>query len=240
MYHYVYQITFEEVPHIYFGSRTCKCLPEEDVKYMGSPKRFKSYWKLYTPIKLILVTGFHTKEEAVIYENSLIQKQWDENIDLSLNATIGYEKFHMQGKKRSKESCEKTAAAKAQKYYIVSPSGEVFEGYNFAQFARDKEICRNNCIAVMKGRFLHYKGWTASIAAHKLYTAAYPERGIAYDKRNKNWRVSHNVDKKQVIKIFKNKNDAITYRDDLEESGYVFKINPQGWKQMLADSEVAA
>lgn len=98
-YHYVYRINFVEIPGVYFGSRTCKCLPENDTKYLGSPKTHKILWKLFTPIKTILVTSFKTKEDAVTYENDLIQKQWDKNKPLSFNATIGNKKFHMLGRK---------------------------------------------------------------------------------------------------------------------------------------------
>jgi hypothetical protein len=41
-YHYVYY-SYEEYGRGYIGSRTCKCLPEKDVKYFGSykDKKFK-------------------------------------------------------------------------------------------------------------------------------------------------------------------------------------------------------
>ncbi len=58
-YHYVYY-SYEEYGRGYIGSRTCKCLPEEDIKYFGSfvDKTFK-------PTKKIILRGdYFTREEA--------------------------------------------------------------------------------------------------------------------------------------------------------------------------------
>ena len=62
-YHYVYY-SYEEYGKGYFGSRTCKCLPEEDIKYFGSfkDKRFKPTQKI------ILKNDYSTREEAYIDE----------------------------------------------------------------------------------------------------------------------------------------------------------------------------
>ena len=65
-YHYVYY-SYEEYGRGYFGSRTCKCLPEEDVKYFGS---FKD--KTFRPTqKIILKSDYATREEAYIDEITL-------------------------------------------------------------------------------------------------------------------------------------------------------------------------
>ncbi len=62
-YHYVYY-SYEEWGMGYFGSRTCKCLPEEDVKYFGS---FKD--KTFRPTqKIILKSDYATREEAITDE----------------------------------------------------------------------------------------------------------------------------------------------------------------------------
>lgn len=63
MNHYVYQITYNTNKK-YIGCRSCKCLPEEDTKYIGSSK--------HTPnteikVKEILKT-FATRKEAIAYE----------------------------------------------------------------------------------------------------------------------------------------------------------------------------
>lgn len=62
-YHYVYY-SYEEYGRGYFGSRSCKCLPEEDIKYFGS---FKD--KTFKPKqKIILKDDYATREEAYIDE----------------------------------------------------------------------------------------------------------------------------------------------------------------------------
>jgi len=62
-YYYVYY-SYEEYGRGYFGSRTCKCLPEEDVKYFGSfsDKSFKP------TKKIILKSDYATRKESVIDE----------------------------------------------------------------------------------------------------------------------------------------------------------------------------
>lgn len=68
-YHYVYY-SYEEWGIGYIGSRTCKCLPEEDVKYFGS---FKD--KNFKPTrKIILKDDYATREEA--YADEIILQQY--------------------------------------------------------------------------------------------------------------------------------------------------------------------
>lgn len=50
--HYVYKITFQNQPYVYYGSRSCNCLPEEDSDYLGSPITNKKYWVDFEPKKL--------------------------------------------------------------------------------------------------------------------------------------------------------------------------------------------
>jgi hypothetical protein len=62
-YHYVYY-SYEEYSRGYIGSRTCKCLPEEDINYFGS---FKD--KTFKPTqKIILKDDYATREEAYVDE----------------------------------------------------------------------------------------------------------------------------------------------------------------------------
>ena len=62
-YYYTYY-SYEEWGRGYFGSRTCKCLPKEDVKYLGSSKD-----KTFNPkYKIILKSDYLTREEAYVDE----------------------------------------------------------------------------------------------------------------------------------------------------------------------------
>lgn len=62
-YHYTYY-SYEEWGMGYFGSRSCDCLPEEDVNYFGS---FRD--KNFNPShKIILKSDYQTREEAIVDE----------------------------------------------------------------------------------------------------------------------------------------------------------------------------
>ena len=67
-YHYTYY-SYEEYGRGYIGSRTCKCLPEEDIKYFGSFKD-KTFKPTY---KIILKSDYSTREEA--YADEIILQQ---------------------------------------------------------------------------------------------------------------------------------------------------------------------
>lgn len=62
-YHYTYY-SYEEWGRGYFGSRTCKCLPEEDVEYFGS-----FYDKIFKPTQKIILKGdYNTRTDAIADE----------------------------------------------------------------------------------------------------------------------------------------------------------------------------
>lgn len=62
-YHYTYY-SYEEWGMGYFGSRSCDCLPEEDVNYFGS-FRDKNF---HPTQKIILKDDYQTREEAIVDE----------------------------------------------------------------------------------------------------------------------------------------------------------------------------
>jgi hypothetical protein len=73
-YHYVYY-SYEEYDRGYIGSRTCKCLPEEDINYFGS---FKD--KTFKPTqKIILKSDYATREEA--YTDEIILQRYYEVVE---------------------------------------------------------------------------------------------------------------------------------------------------------------
>jgi hypothetical protein len=111
-YHYVYY-SYEEYGRGYFGSRTCKCLPEEDIKYFGS---FKD--KTFKPTqKIILKNDYATREEA--YADEIILQQYYKVVENPHFANRAYQTstgFSQKGKVAwnkdkkgiySKESLEK-------------------------------------------------------------------------------------------------------------------------------------
>jgi hypothetical protein len=84
---YVYKITFEEVPHWYWGIHKESWYGEE---YWGTPKTNRRYWEWYTPEKQILQVFDPTEEgwkQANLLEDRLIRP--DLNNPLCLNEGIG-------------------------------------------------------------------------------------------------------------------------------------------------------
>jgi hypothetical protein len=84
---YVYKITFEEVPHWYWGVHKEELYNEE---YWGTPVTNRRYWEWYTPKKQILQVFDWTEEgwkQANLLEDRLIRP--DLNKSLCLNEGIG-------------------------------------------------------------------------------------------------------------------------------------------------------
>ena len=69
MYHYVYKLTEESTGNFYYGSRTCRCEPNDD-SYMGSMSTWKPNKKLLK--KEIIKSDFISREDAIIEESKLI------------------------------------------------------------------------------------------------------------------------------------------------------------------------
>jgi hypothetical protein len=159
-------VTYTDVPNIYYGSRTSKRIPKEDVNYWGSPKTFKAWMDAHkaTRVKTILATGFKSKEDVIEYENNLIERQWETNKPISLNAAISGKKFNSlgvpawnKGKNSTPEHAQKISAAlkgrtldndrrkiklenqaKELVYFIgVPPEGEPVIFINVKKFCRD-------------------------------------------------------------------------------------------------------
>lgn len=85
---YTYKITFEEVPHYYYGVHKEKSFDEY---YMGTPSTNKMYWELYTPKKEILQFFDYTDEgwlEAQEEEKNLIREVFNSDT-FCLNENCG-------------------------------------------------------------------------------------------------------------------------------------------------------
>lgn len=109
-YHYVYY-SYEEYGRGYIGSRSCKCLPEEDIKYFGS---FKD--KSFKPsLKIILKSDYATRKEA--YVDEIILQEYYKVIEnphfanRAYQTSIGFSQkgvvAHNKGKKMSEEQKKK-------------------------------------------------------------------------------------------------------------------------------------
>lgn len=90
---YVYKIIDIVTNEYYIGSRGCKCKIELD-DYMGSPYIWKPNKKNLE--KIILFSGFKTKEDAVFKERELIISEI--NNPLNRNYSIPHPKWNRDGK----------------------------------------------------------------------------------------------------------------------------------------------
>ena len=82
MYHYVYKITDLETNEYYFGSRSCKSLPQDD-DYMGSMCTWAKE-EGYSPerhIKEIICGDFSDRNDAVKYEETIIRNHWKDPLN---------------------------------------------------------------------------------------------------------------------------------------------------------------
>ena len=77
-FHYTYKLTDIHTGEFYYGSRTCKCNPSDDV-YMGSMKIWKP--NKSNIVKEIILSNFSNRTEALNAESILINK----NINHPLN-----------------------------------------------------------------------------------------------------------------------------------------------------------
>jgi hypothetical protein len=85
---YTYKITFEEVPHYYYGFHKEKKFGEE---YWGSPETHKWMWNFYTPKKQVLeLFDFNDEgyKEALEVEKRLIRPVYNDD-PLCLNENCG-------------------------------------------------------------------------------------------------------------------------------------------------------
>lgn len=68
--YYTYIIKFS-TGHYYYGRKACRCLPEEDIAYVGSPVTYAHMWKDSSFSKEIIAT-YATHEECMVAEYALI------------------------------------------------------------------------------------------------------------------------------------------------------------------------
>lgn len=102
-YHYTYY-SYEEWGRGYFGSRTCKCLPEEDVKYFGS-----FYDKTFKPTQKIILKGDYVTRTDAIADEIILHDCYDvaNNPHFANQSKQTCIKFSIFGTSHSKETRRK-------------------------------------------------------------------------------------------------------------------------------------
>lgn len=179
------------------------------------------------------VTSPHTaKEFEQIYINLLCP-----HYNISKEVIRGFR----LGLPQSEEHKKKIAAANSKEYYLVSPEGLIYEGKNLAEFCRKNSLNRKLLCSVINNKRFHHNGWTSSLLANKLYKKAYADRGIVFrpscDRWCVQWKLYLPEKIKSTNKNFKNKEDALLFRDNLEKEGYKFLVNVQNWRVKLKTFE---
>lgn len=227
MYHYTYKIEFE-TGHVYFGSRSCECLPRDD-SYLGSPVTYKAHWKKFTPTKVILRT-FDTRQEACEYENVLIEWCWSVNRSLSLNATIGGTKFSKLGVPHSQKTIELMkikarlkADNEGKEFEIISPEGIAVKVKGLARFCRENNTTQAAILSLLKGKVQHHKGWTSTWENHTKYKETYELRGLNWHKGRKRWRLH--------LSILENKKIYLGCYKDLQIAKFARDLAEVIWDQ---------
>jgi len=78
MYHYTYKIINLINNKLYYGVRSCECLPEEDIKYMGSGVLIRRSIKKHGIDNFIKKIDkiFETREEANLYEAKIVDLEF--------------------------------------------------------------------------------------------------------------------------------------------------------------------
>jgi hypothetical protein len=130
-YYYTYY-SYEEWGRGYFGSRGCKCLPEEDINYLGSPKD-----KIFKPTqKIILKDDYATREEA--YADEIILHQYYKVVENPHFANRAY------------QTSTKFYVPKEQKIEIGKKTKELKLGFH-AYTAEERKELGKKCYAEGKG-----------------------------------------------------------------------------------------
>jgi hypothetical protein len=83
MYHYTYKLELPETKEYYFGSRTSKVEPENDIYYLGSMKTWKPDKKKL--VKTIIRSDFKTREECIEHEKMLILENRNDELNMNFH-----------------------------------------------------------------------------------------------------------------------------------------------------------
>jgi hypothetical protein len=175
-YYYTYY-SYEEWGRGYFGSRGCRCLPEEDIKYFGSSKD-----KTFKPTqKIILKDDYATREEA--YADEIILQQYYKVVENPHFANKAYQtstKFYVPTE--TLRELGKTSGKKGGKV-----SGKITKELGIGVHGRSKEKMSED------GR----KGGT------KTYELGIGIHAQSKEQLSENGRKSAKIQKEQNLGIYK-------------------------------------
>lgn len=111
-YHYTYY-SYEEWGRGYIGKRSCKCKPEEDVRYFGSYRD-----KTFKPTHKIILETYATSEEALDAEIKL--QRFFKVVENSHFVNRAYQtstKFYIDGEEAIKRGKKRKEQLAAERFY---------------------------------------------------------------------------------------------------------------------------
>lgn len=204
-YHYVYY-SYEEYSRGYIGSRTCKCLPEEDINYFGS---FKD--KAFKPTqKIILKSDYATREEAYVDEIILqhyykvVENQHFVNRAYQTSTKFYYTPSFEEASERGKFMYENKKGIFGRSNEKISEAGK-----------RGADTCKRNNLGIF------------SLTKQELYESGKKGYENGLGKMSVEERIKLN--KKSAIKNKKNKVGVFSLsKEQLSEN--IKKVNSQKWE----------
>jgi len=118
-YHYTYY-SYEEWGRGYIGCRSCNCLPEEDINYLGS-----FHDKTFNPTQKIILETFKTRTDAIRAEINLHNfYNIAANPHFANRAKQTSTKFTREGAVTSQETKEKMSKVKKGKFFLNESARE--------------------------------------------------------------------------------------------------------------------
>jgi group I intron endonuclease len=193
----------------------------------------KVNFKIAQSVKIDLIEKLDKKQIKSLL--TVLEQTWMNLLNNKVNSSPAA--GSRLGSETSQETRKKLSLAGkgrgAKPYYLISPSGVIFEGVSISEFCKENNLPTRNLGCVVRGESFQHQGWTSSITNHKLYLDKYPNRGITKNKRGSKYRVSYCEDKVRKAQYFKDIKDAIKFRDSLEEKGYIFQVQIPNWKKKI-------
>lgn len=192
--HFYVYYSYEQWGRGYIGKRECWCLPEEDVKYLGS---FKD--KTFKPTEKIILEKFDNLRDAMQAEVDLHDfYQVDKNPHFANKVRATSTGFYYSangkdnpfyGRKHKKETRKlislknsgrkqdpevverRTQTALKYKYLFISPSNERFEVGSANEFCLKNNLNSSGAYQVARGNWSNHQGWkVVRITKNKEFT----------------------------------------------------------------------
>lgn len=162
-------------------------------------KKLQNYYNKYPEVKISIIQildiskfSFIPSKTEITHILKILEQTYFNLVDPALNLHLDVfnnPTVEWTEERRNKLSVahtgkvitEATRLLMSKPYYLVSPEGEVFKGFNLEKFCRERKGLKADGLnRVMSGKLKQYKRWTNSLENHELLKA-----GKLIDKRVK-------------------------------------------------------